>query len=166
MLPAIATCAQFQADFQTSMSSVPPETSVRTVKEWPKQADKLWWHVKSHSLVKSSTLRGAGLMRSEAYTILRAIPKTWQPATTHFCKEGTINYKTPTHCDLKAISPEPDPRTVCSISTNSKTIGCVWRSWRERVFFKLIMVKISPFWKNDDLKHLDSLSQAKPKLLL
>ena len=33
MLPAIATRAQFQADFQTSMSSVPPETSVRTGKE-------------------------------------------------------------------------------------------------------------------------------------
>lgn len=60
------------------------------------------WHVKSYPLVKSSTLWGAGLMRSEAHTILRVIPTTWQPATTHFCKEGTINNKTPTQTDLKA----------------------------------------------------------------
>lgn len=70
------TVLNFRQTFKHQCLFVPPETSVHTMKEWPKQADKLWWHVKSYPLVKSSTLRGAGLMRSEAHTI-------WGPFLQH-----------------------------------------------------------------------------------
>lgn len=52
-----------------------------------------------------------------------------EPITTHACKEGTVNYKTPTHCNLKAVWV---PKLSAASPPKMKTKGHVWRSWGER----------------------------------
>lgn len=54
--------------------------------------------------------------------ILEATSTTGQPTTTYICQVGAVNYKTPVYCNLEAISPQLDPKTVCSYCTSNKTI--------------------------------------------